>query len=136
MILNPVGSGATGVANMSGGAVTSIRITDNGSGFNSTTPPTVTLTPFGSGALATSTLSGGSVNGVTVTNPGVNYAVPPVVTFSPAPGGGTTATGVATVGGVAHSRPSGSIGRPSSSRSMRLWRSSRSPASRSPAPVT
>lgn len=101
VILNPVGSGATGVANMSGGAVTSIRITDNGSGFSSTTPPTVTLIPFGSGALATSTLSGGSVNGVTVTNPGVNYAVPPVVTFSPAPGGGTTATGVATVGNVA-----------------------------------
>jgi hypothetical protein len=101
VILNPVGSGATGVANMSGGAVTSIRITDNGSGFSSTTPPTVTLIPFGSGALATSTILGGSVNGVTVTNPGVNYAVPPVVTFGPAPGGGTTATGVATVGGVA-----------------------------------
>ncbi|MEN9665310.1 MAG: hypothetical protein RLZZ326_1673, partial [Planctomycetota bacterium] len=83
------------------GVVTSIRITDNGSGYSSTTPPTVTLIPFGLGALGTSTISGGSVNGVTVTNPGVNYAVPPVVTFSPAPAGGTTATGVATVGGVA-----------------------------------
>ncbi|MEI8320230.1 MAG: hypothetical protein WCH79_20035, partial [Planctomycetia bacterium] len=99
--LNPVGTGATGVANVTAGVVTSIRITDNGSSYSSTTPPTVTLIPFGSGALGTSTISAGSVNGVTVTNPGVNYAVPPAVTFSPAPGGGTTATGVAIVGGVA-----------------------------------
>jgi len=99
--LVPLGAGATGVANVTGGVVTSIRITDNGSGYSSTNPPTVTLVPFGSGALATSTILGGSVNGVTVTSPGDGYAVPPAVVFSPAPGGGTTATGVATVGGVA-----------------------------------
>lgn len=99
VILAPVGSGATGVANVSGGVVTSIRISDNGSFFSSATPPTVTLVPYGSGALATATISGGTVSGVTVTSPGAGYAVAPVVTFSG--GGGSGATGIAEVGGLA-----------------------------------
>jgi len=99
--LDPVGSGATAVANLTGGGVSSIRITDNGSGYSSATPPTVTLTPFGAGALGVAAVDSGSVTGVTITNPGANYAVAPQVIFSPPAGGGTTATGVAIVGNVA-----------------------------------
>ena len=100
VILSPVGSGATGVANLDPvtGAVSSIRITDNGSGYSATTPPTVTIVPFGTGALATSTLAGSGVGAVTVTNPGAGYAVAPEVVFTPNLGG---TTAVATIGGVA-----------------------------------
>jgi len=98
--LDPIGSGATAVANLTNGQVTSIKITDNGSGYSAATAPVVTLVPYGSGALATASLSGGGVGSVTVTVPGANYAVPPVVLFS---GGGftTPATATATVGSVA-----------------------------------
>ncbi|MFM7521701.1 MAG: beta strand repeat-containing protein [Planctomycetota bacterium] len=99
--LEPVGSGATAVANLTGGTVSSIRITDNGSGYSATTPPTVTLVPFGSGALGTASVADGGVTGVTITNPGSNYAVAPKVIFAPPLGGGTAATGVATIGNVA-----------------------------------
>ena len=101
--LVPVGSGATGVANVdpATGSVTSIRITDNGSGYSASSPPTVTLVPFGSGALATAAIGGGTVTGVTITNSGMGYAVPPAVVFSAPPAGGTTATGIATIGNVA-----------------------------------
>lgn len=37
------------------------------------------------------------VTGVTIANPGSGYTPPPTVTFSPAPAGGTTATGTATL---------------------------------------
>lgn len=100
IVITPVGSGATGVANLDPvtGAVSSIRITDNGSGYSAATPPTVTIVPFGTGALATSTLAGSGVGAVTVTNPGSGYAVAPKVVFTPNLGG---TTAVATIGNVA-----------------------------------
>ena len=61
---------------------------------------TQTLTVIGvaSTALATATLcSGGSVNKISITNMGNNYNVAPIVAFSSAPDGGTTATGIATI---------------------------------------
>ena len=100
IVITPVGSGATGVANLDPvtGTVSSIRITDNGSGYSATTPPTVTIVPFGTGALATSSLAGSGVGAVTVTNPGAGYAVAPKVVFTPNLGG---TTAVATIGNVA-----------------------------------
>lgn len=67
-------------------------------------PPSVVLSspdfPPGITATATATLGAGySVSGTVIVNGGTNYsqAIPPVVAFSAAPAGGTTATGVAHV---------------------------------------
>jgi len=68
------GTTATGRVNLTGGVVTSVTITNAGSGY--TTAPLVTFSvpPFaGTTATGTSVLSGGSVTGVTVTNPGSGY---------------------------------------------------------------
>lgn len=72
--------------------VTSIAITNGGSGY--TTAPTVTITGDGIGATATCTVSGGAVNTITVTNSGSCYTTAPTVSFS---GGGNGATATATI---------------------------------------
>ncbi len=48
-------------------------------------------------ATATTALTGGAVSALTITNPGANYCLTPSVSFTAAPTGGTTATGVATI---------------------------------------
>ena len=58
----------------------------------------MTLVGVRSQALATATLcTSGSVRNVTITNMGSDYSVAPIVTFSAAPSGGVTATGIATI---------------------------------------
>src|SRR5438132_4258266 len=96
------GTTATGTANLGGGRVTSVAVTNGGTGF--TSAPTVTFTGGGgSGATATATVRK-RVTAVTVTNPTTN-CYPGTgtigVTFSAAGGGGTTALGTVTTNGGA-----------------------------------
>jgi hypothetical protein len=93
-----LGNGATGLW------VTGVTLT-NGGGSGYTTAPTVTFTGGGCTAepAATTTISGGSVNaiifaGYTSHFQGFGCTSAPTVAFGAAPGGGTTATGTATVG--------------------------------------
>ncbi len=66
------GSGATGVAVLSAGGVTSITLTNGGTGYTSA-PNVLILGGSGTGATATATISGGAVTGFTVTAPGTGY---------------------------------------------------------------
>lgn len=72
--------------------VTSITITNGGSGY--TTAPTVTITGDGIGATATCTILGGAVNTITVTNSGSCYTATPTVSFSGDGGSGAIATAI------------------------------------------
>ena len=59
-----------------------------------------TLQLIGSATTATATAtlcSSGSVNSISITNMGNNYNIAPLVSFSAAPSGGVTATGIATI---------------------------------------
>src|SRR5437016_8559511 len=96
------GTNATGTANLGGGRVTSVAVTNGGTGF--TSAPTVTFTGGGgSGATATAAVRK-HVTAVTITNlatnsyPGTGAIT---VTFSGAGAGGTTALGTVTTNGGA-----------------------------------
>jgi hypothetical protein len=102
------GSGATGVATVSGGHVTAVTITNGGSGY--TSAPTITFTGGGGGSGATGTVTvnipqadivattaASGVSAVTVTNGGGGFTSAPTVSISG--GGGSGATGVATLSG-------------------------------------
>ncbi|HKY43050.1 MAG TPA: IPT/TIG domain-containing protein [Pyrinomonadaceae bacterium] len=85
------------------GRVTSVTVTNGGSGY--TSPPTVSFTHTpgcvqGECVEATATVSGGQVTSVTVdpNNRGMGYCLPPTVSFSG--GGGTGATATASVAGA------------------------------------
>lgn len=82
------------------GTVSSITLTNGGSGFTST--PTVTLSaPQISGgvqATATVTMTGGSVSSISITNGGSGYTSAPTITLSG--GNGTGATATATLSAV------------------------------------
>jgi len=73
-------------------SVTSVTVTNGGSGY--TSAPTVNLTGAGSGAQAIATVSGGMITGITVTNGGTQYSSPPTVSFSGGGGSGATAKAV------------------------------------------
>lgn len=76
-------------------AVTSITVTNGGSGYTFT--PVITLVGgHGNGAQAIAYLSGDTIGLITVTNPGKNYLTPPIVQISG--GGGTGATATAIIG--------------------------------------
>jgi hypothetical protein len=96
------GTTATGTANLGGGRVTSVAVTNGGTGF--TSAPTVTFTGGGgSGATATATVRK-RVTAVTITNLATNSypgTGPITVTFSGAGAGGTTVTGTVTTNGGA-----------------------------------
>ena len=88
-----MGSGATGVANVVGGVVTSIMMTNKGSGYSAAGPPTVIITPknailglggSGTGALATVTL-----------NPGVNQCHQAIAAAQAATAAGTQVYSIA-----------------------------------------
>jgi hypothetical protein len=74
----PSGIGATAVATVAGGQVTTVTVTNAGGGYASPT-----LIGFygggGSGAAATVTVAGGKVTGVTVTSGGTGYTDAPIV---------------------------------------------------------
>jgi len=78
--------------------VSTITVTNGGSGYSSA--PTVTITNHGSdstgtGATATATIDGGVVTAVTINNNGYNYTHTPTVAFSG--GGGSSAAATATI---------------------------------------
>ena len=83
-IVKSTGKTAKATANVTLGAVSSINLYNNGSGY--TTVPTVTITGGnGNGAAATATLSSGRVTGITITNPGSGYTSAPTVTLTASP---------------------------------------------------
>lgn len=88
-LANTGGGGATATADVTTGAVTSVTITNGGSGF--TTPPTVTFSGVGSDAAGTAVLTNGVVTGVTITAPGSGYSSAPTVSIASP---GSTGAGV------------------------------------------
>ncbi len=79
------GSGATGIATISGGKVIGVLITNPGTGYVS--PPTVSFVGGGgTGATGTASIFNGGVTGVTVTSPGSSYSSTAAQTI---PAGGT-----------------------------------------------
>jgi hypothetical protein len=65
------GTPAIGYATTSNGVVTSITVTNGGSGYLA--PPKISIIGDGSGATAVAQVSGGTVTGITVTNGGSGY---------------------------------------------------------------
>jgi hypothetical protein len=82
------------------GSVTSLTVTNGGSGY---TTPTVTIsapqTPGGTQATATATVVGGEIVGFNITNPGSGYTTA-TVTITDASGVYAVATVQVTVGGI------------------------------------
>lgn len=89
------GTGAAGTYTASGGTVTSINLTNGGTGYIIT--PTVVFTGPGTGATAVASIGAGSVTAVNVTNGGSGLIGTPLLTI--VGGGGTGATAVANVSG-------------------------------------
>ena len=88
---------ALATAAVAGGAV-SLTITNPGSGYDATFPPTVTVAapPFGGTAgefLAIVEAETGSITGFTTVNPGSGYVAVPGVTIDPSPAYMTQRTG-------------------------------------------
>lgn len=77
------GSGAAAVASVSNGSVTSIQITNNGSGYTAAPSVSFSAPPQG-GTTATgiANISSGKVTGITITNAGSGYSVAPSVSFT------------------------------------------------------
>lgn len=107
---NPLGSGATANAVLTGTRVNIVNMVSQGSGY--TSPPLVQFVGGGgTGASATATVNtAGAVTGITVTNNGTGYTSAPTVLITPAfdappavafvGGGGTLATATTTINGV------------------------------------
>jgi hypothetical protein len=88
---------AAATATTAVGAVTSVTITDGGTGY--TSAPTVTFTGgAGKDAAATASVSGGKVTAITITNGGSGYTSAPTIAITGGAGAGATAT--ASVSGV------------------------------------
>lgn len=81
------------------GCVVGAVVTTAGSGYSSSTPPTVTFSA--GGAVGTAIIGGAVSTSVTVTNAGTGYTYPPLVFFDAPPlGAGLQATGIATLSGT------------------------------------
>jgi hypothetical protein len=96
-----LGTPATAVAVISGGAITAIHVTSPGVGY--TSAPIVQITGDGAGAAANAVLSSHVKvpDGVSITNSGLGYTFTPSVKFVPSFGFGSGAVATATVvGGV------------------------------------
>ena len=78
---------AKATASISGDVVANIIMTDTGLHYNSSLPPTVTISGGGgTGATGTATVSSsGLVTGITITNPGSGYTSAPVVAIDYSP---------------------------------------------------
>src|SRR6202162_4631644 len=81
----------------SGGPVTSISVSNGGTGYSVT--PTVTITGAGSGATATATVVGGVITAINVTNAGDGYPSAPTVNITDSTGSGAAATATVVTGG-------------------------------------
>jgi len=101
------GSGATGVAVVTGGVVTGVTMTNEGAGYTSN--PTITISGAGGGGATATPLrgkvttvvvddggTGGQVASINITATGKDYTSAPTVVFT---GGGTGAAATATVSG-------------------------------------
>src|SRR5260370_11079694 len=74
---------ATATATVTSGFITSISVTDGGTGYTSA-PAVTIMDATGSGAVAMAQVSGGAVSSISVKNPGSGYSAP-TVTVAPAP---------------------------------------------------
>lgn len=92
------GSGAAGTAVLGTGAITSLTLTNPGSGYGATAPTVGFTGGGGSGATATAELVGSPVGSLTLTNGGSSYTSPPAVGFSGGNGSGASATAVVSLG--------------------------------------
>ncbi len=83
---NLIPNQATGTANISGGQVTSITVTNPGSGY-ATSPLVVPggPNPGGTDFIATANVSSGMVTSFTISNAGSNYTTAPTVQILPPP---------------------------------------------------
>ncbi len=86
------GSGATATATVTGGAVTSITVTNPGNGYTSI-PSVYVYNATGAGTGATAAVSGINLTGLQLVSPGFDYAIP---TIGITGGGGSGATASAT----------------------------------------
>lgn len=75
------GATATATASVSGGAVTSVTVTDGGGGYS--TAPLVRFFGTGTGAAATAVVTNGAVSAINVTSGGTGYTSPPSVEITP-----------------------------------------------------
>jgi len=74
------GATATAIVNLTSGSISSIGLTNGGSGY--VRAPGINITGGGGfGAMATASISGGAVSGITITNPGSGYTSDPTVTI-------------------------------------------------------
>lgn len=76
---------------LTGGLVTDIQVTNGGSSYNISSPPTITIGGPGSGASASFTIRDGKIFDTTVTAMGTGYVTVPTVTISGGLGTGATA---------------------------------------------
>jgi formylglycine-generating enzyme required for sulfatase activity len=76
--------GATAVATVSGGALTSVTVTSGGSGYRGA-PGVTFIGGAGTGASAVAQVSLGVVTQITVTSPGSGYTNAPLVAIDPPP---------------------------------------------------
>ena len=91
------GSAAAGTYTVAGGVVTTLTLTNGGSGYTSS--PTIAFpSGGGSNAAAVALLSPGAVSSVTVVNGGTNFTSTPTLTFEGGGGTGAVATAVLTSG--------------------------------------
>jgi hypothetical protein len=97
---------ASGIVNS--GFLTSIAVTDGGSGY--TNAPSVNITDAtGSGAVAAATISSGVVTGFRIESPGSGYSAAPVVTIAAPPANLSYPGYWNNAGGVSSSEPSTSV---------------------------
>jgi hypothetical protein len=82
--------------------LSSITVTNGGSGYSTTNLPVITITGGGgSGATAQPTVSGGKITAITITNRGAFYTSSPTITITGGSGTGAVATATITVAGDA-----------------------------------
>ncbi|HKS27374.1 MAG TPA: hypothetical protein VJS44_06115 [Pyrinomonadaceae bacterium] len=75
---------ATATAEVSGGQLTGLTVTNGGYGYSNLLPPVVTIVgQSGSGALATAVVTNGIVTGINIVSAGTGYTDPPQVTIAP-----------------------------------------------------
>ena len=82
------------------GAVTSINITNAGSGYDAASPPNITISGGGGSGAASTVTVNGSVSEITVNNGGSGYTSSPLVSIAGGGGSGAAATAIITKGVV------------------------------------
>jgi hypothetical protein len=92
--------------NIHGENLSSITVTNGGSGYSATNLPVITITGGGgSGATARATVSGGKITAITITDRGAFYTTAPTITITGGGGTGALATVQITTPGDADVQP-------------------------------